>query len=130
MAQERGFRVKVTFDRGVKAYVWIHEEPVFFTLLWTPERLACIGDPHGPPIEFLKRELSEMVVVPSVLAMTWDGSRDHFGMDQARSGRVGCCRIGHRSRASSRSSGEAGSRGWMTPLRDPVLPFLCCRVFG
>ena len=65
MAEERAFRVVVTFDTGVKASVWTREEPVFPVSMWEPETLSLIGDGDGPRIEFLGRDLSELRVVRS-----------------------------------------------------------------
>ena len=65
MTNERAFHVVVTFDSGVKASVWTHDQPIFPASMWDPETRSCIGDPDGPCIEFHGRDLFELSVVRS-----------------------------------------------------------------
>ena len=81
MAPQRAFRIVVTFDTGIKASIWLDEEPVFPASMWDPDTMSCIGHPDGPQIEFLGRELSELVVVRSLPATTGRDSRAHPGLD-------------------------------------------------
>lgn len=81
MATERVYRVTVTFDSGVKASVWTSAEPFLPPSVWAPDTISSIGEPGGPQVEFMGRELTALTIVRELQAPRRPDARVHLGAD-------------------------------------------------